>query len=81
MLFAVGERLANLERLFNVRHGVSSAEDCLPEMFFDKEYNSNDEPSKPIAWMEPMKQEFYKVMGWDQSGKPSREKLEELDLS
>jgi aldehyde:ferredoxin oxidoreductase len=80
MLFTVGERLANVERLFNVRHGVSSAEDRLPEMFFDKEYNSGGEPSKPIAWMEPMKQEFYKVMGWDQSGRPSRQKLEELDL-
>jgi len=80
MLFTVGERLANVERLFNVGHGVSSAEDRLPEMFFDKEYNSGGEPSQPFTWMEPMKQEFYKVMGWDQSGRPSREKLEELDL-
>ncbi|UCH90507.1 MAG: aldehyde ferredoxin oxidoreductase family protein [Nitrospirota bacterium] len=80
MLFSVGERLVNLERLFNARHGVSSGEDCLPEMFFDKEYNPGGEPSKSVEWMEPMKQEFYKVMGWNENGIPSEEKLKELDL-
>ena len=80
VLFTVGERLTNLERLFNVRHGVNSAQDCLPEMFFDKEYNSGTKPPKPLVWIEPMKQEFYKAMGWDPAGRPSREKLEELNL-
>jgi aldehyde:ferredoxin oxidoreductase len=49
-------------------------------MFFDKEYNSGTKPLKPFAWIEPMKQEFYKVMGWDPSGRPSRKKLKELNL-
>ena len=80
MLFEIGERLVTMERLFNVLHGVSSADDRLPDMFFDKEYNFGREPSQPLEWMEPMKQEFYKIMGWDQFGRPSEEKLRELDL-
>jgi aldehyde:ferredoxin oxidoreductase len=80
MLYEIGERLVNMERLFNVQHGVSSADDRLPDMFFDKEYNFGREPSQPIAWMEPMKQEFYEVMGWDQFGIPTEQKLRELDL-
>ncbi|UCG14178.1 MAG: aldehyde ferredoxin oxidoreductase family protein [Deltaproteobacteria bacterium] len=80
MLFETGERLVNMERLFNVLHGVSSADDRLPDMFFDKEYNFGREPSQPFEWMEPMKQEFYEVMGWDQFGRPTEQKLRELDL-
>ncbi len=80
MLFKIGERLVNLERLFNIIRGVSSAEDRLPDMFFDKEYNFGREPSQPFEWMEPMKREFYTVMGWDKLGRPSEEKLTELDL-
>jgi aldehyde:ferredoxin oxidoreductase len=80
MLFEIGERLVNMERLFNVLHGVSSADDRLPDMFFDKEYNFGKEPSQPIEWMEPMKQEFYRIMGWDRFGIPTEQKLRELDL-
>ena len=33
-LFLSGERIVNLERLFNLRHGGSAADDRLPDMFF-----------------------------------------------
>jgi aldehyde:ferredoxin oxidoreductase len=80
-LFTAGERIVNLERLFNLKHGASVADDRLPDMFFDKEYNAGKEPSKPYQWMEPMKHEFYKVMGWDEKGRPTREKLAELGIA
>jgi aldehyde:ferredoxin oxidoreductase len=80
-LFAAGERIVNLERLFNLKHGASVADDRLPDMFFDKEYNAGKEPSKPYQWMEPMKHEFYKVMGWNEKGRPTREKLVELGIA
>ena len=79
-LFAVGERIVNLERLFNLKHGVSHMDDRLPDMFFEKDYNAGQEPSKPFEWMEPMKQEFYLVMGWDDEGRPTAEKLAELGI-
>ncbi len=80
-LFAAGERTVNLERLFNLRYGATNADDRLPDMFFDKEYNAGQEPSKPSEWMEPMKKEFYSVMGWDEEGRPTAEKLSELGIT
>jgi aldehyde:ferredoxin oxidoreductase len=79
-LFAAGERIVNLERLFNLRYGASEVDDRLPDMFFEKDYNAGQQPSKPVEWMEPMKQEFYSVMGWDAQGRPTLEKLTELGL-
>jgi aldehyde:ferredoxin oxidoreductase len=79
-LFAAGERIVNLERLFNLRHGASAADDRLPDMFFEKEYNAGHEPSKPFEWMEPMIQDFYRVMGWDSRGRPTPRKLAELGI-
>jgi aldehyde:ferredoxin oxidoreductase len=80
-LFTLGEKIANFERLFNLRYGASDADDRLPNMFFDKEYNSGKKPSKPQEWMELMVKEFYAVMGWDEWGVPTPEKLAELDIS
>jgi aldehyde:ferredoxin oxidoreductase len=80
-LFAAGERIVNTERLINLRCGASDADDRLPDMFFDKEYNAGQEPSKPSEWMEPMKKEFYRVMGWDEQGRPTEAKLAELGIT
>ncbi len=80
-LFMAGERIVNLERLFNLQHGNGISDDRLPDMFFEKEYNASVEPSKPAEWMEPMKQEFYKIMGWDESGHPTAKKLAELGIT
>lgn len=79
-LFTSGERIVNMERLFNVRHGGSAADDRLPNMFFEKDYNAGKQPSKPQAWMEPMIHEFYTIMGWDNQGHPGTEKLMELGI-
>ena len=80
-LFSAGERIVNLERLFNLRYGASVADDRLPDMFFEREYNAGKKPSKPPEWMEPMKREFYHIMGWDEKGRPTEDKLSDLGLS
>ena len=79
-LFYAGDRILNLERLLNRRFGATQTDDRLPDMFFDKEYNSGKQPSKPQEWMEPMIREFYDVMGWDENGKPTEQKLAQLGL-
>jgi aldehyde:ferredoxin oxidoreductase len=79
-LFMAGERILNLERLFNLQHGRGISNDRLPDMFFEKDYNAGTEPSKPAEWMDPMKQEFYQIMGWDDHGNPTPEKLAELGI-
>lgn len=62
----IGERIWNLERLYNLRHGV--ADDTLPERFSDV----------PLAGM---LKEYYEVRGWDSSGMPRPDKLNLLELS
>jgi aldehyde:ferredoxin oxidoreductase len=79
-LVAAGERIVNTERLLNMRCGVGAVDDRLPDMFFDKEYNAGQEPSKSSEWMEPMKKKFYGVMGWDEQGRPTAAKLAELGI-
>ncbi len=61
----IGERLWNLERLFNVREGVE--QDRLPERL----------ATFPL---DRMLQEYYAVRGWDEAGVPTREKRELLHL-
>ena len=79
-LFTAGERAVNFERLLNLRYGVSEADDRLPDMFFEKEYNAGQQPSKPHEWMEPMIQQFYNIMGWNEQGRPTAEKLTKLGI-
>jgi len=79
-LFYAGERILNLERMLNRRFGATAADDRLPDMFFEKDYNAGRQPSKPHEWMEPMIREFYDVMGWDADGRPTDEKLSQLGL-
>jgi len=79
-LFKAGERIVNLERLFNLSHGASGRDDRLPSMFFEPDYRAGTAPSKPKEWMAPMIQEFYAVMGWDPQGRPTPGKLAELGI-
>lgn len=78
-LFEIGDRIINLERLFNLRFAANGADDWLPQMFFEKEYAPGGKPLL-FEWMEPMRQEFYKEMSWGERGTPSERKLMELDL-
>jgi aldehyde:ferredoxin oxidoreductase len=79
-LFTAGERIVNLERLFNLRFGAGRSGDRLPDMFFEKGYNAGKQPSKPYEWAEPMIKEFYSVMGWDEYGCPTEAKLAQLHI-
>ncbi len=80
MLFKIGERIVNMERLFNYRHGKGVPQDRLPDMFFEKDYTPTGEPIPPHEWMDPMKQAFYEAMGWDEFGWPRKEALKRLEL-
>ena len=80
LLFQIGERIMNLERLFNIRHGARGEDDRLPRMFFSREYISGNNPAQPPDWMEPMLLEFYRVMGWDEGGCPRPETLTRLGI-
>ena len=82
-LMQVGERVSNLQRLFNVREGFSRADDAIPERMkslpaFGK---YADEKRCVIADYEGMLDEYYRARGWDvETGRPTQAKLSELAL-
>ena len=80
-LWKVGERIYNLERMFNVREGFSSANDVMPERFSTEQMP--DGPSKGQIFEEKeLLRDYYQVRGWNtKTGIPTEAKLKELDLS
>lgn len=78
-LLTAGERIWNLERVFNLKAGISPAEDTLPKRLLEEPIP--DGPSKGhkhrLAELLP---EYYKVRGWDEKGVPTAEKLQALGL-
>ena len=78
-----GERIVNLERLFNVREGVRRAQDTLPWRVLHEPIP--DGPSAgmhcPPAELAAMLDEYYALRGWDSDGVPTPARLAALGLS
>jgi aldehyde:ferredoxin oxidoreductase len=75
----VGERIWNMEKLFNLRAGLSRADDTLPRRLLEEP--AVDGPAKGrTVDLEPMLDEYYLARGWDSDGGPAPEKLDELGL-
>jgi len=73
-----GERAFTLKRAFNNRLGVRRGNDRLPERLMIPMANGS-EGRRPR--MDIMLPEYYRHRDWDwDTGKPSRQKLESLDL-
>ncbi len=78
-LMKVGERIWNLERLFNIREGLTKEDDTLPARFLEETLPLGP-ASGHIANIDSMLLEYYRIRGWDESGTPSERKLEELGI-
>ncbi len=73
-----GERIYITERAFNVRHGISSVHDRIPQKPDVRDSSRGEEERREHR---EMLREYYRVHGYDEeSGIPLREKLMELDL-
>ena len=78
-MIKVGERVWNLERLYNLREGFTKKDDTLPPRLLQEA--PIDGPSQGwVVQLEPMLKEYYRSRGWDEEGVPKRRKLEELGL-
>jgi aldehyde:ferredoxin oxidoreductase len=74
-----GERVWNLERMFNLKAGLTSADDNLPERLLKCPIKTG--PSKGgVSRLPEMLPEYYRLRGWDEQGVPTPEKLKELTL-
>lgn len=75
-----GERIWNLERLFNLKAGITARNDTLPKRILEKPMPEG--PSKgQVVRLGEMLPEYYRVRGWDKNGIPTPEKLAELGLA
>jgi aldehyde:ferredoxin oxidoreductase len=78
-MIKVGERVWNLERLYNLREGFTCKDDTLPDRLLNEP--APDGPTKGwVVHLEPMLKEYYRARGWNADGIPTLQKLNELEL-
>ncbi len=78
----VGERIFNLQRMFNVMAGFSRKDDKLPERLHKELLKDGPPKGRPMpkeAFDKAM-DEYYAFRGWDKRGRPTLEKLRELGI-
>ncbi len=75
----IGERIYNLERLIMNMYGFDGKDDILPERLL-KEPLPEGPAKGEVVDLERLKEEYYKLRGWV-NGKPTEEKLKELEIS
>jgi aldehyde:ferredoxin oxidoreductase len=79
-LMKVGERVFNLQRLFNHRLlGWDAKDDAWADKRVYQPAESGVYKGRPIPWNEAL-QEYYALRGWSKDGVPTREKTRELGL-
>jgi aldehyde:ferredoxin oxidoreductase len=78
----MGERIFNLQRMFNVMAGFDRTHDILPERFFAETLKEGPPKDKvmPRQEFEKALDEYYALRGWDAQGRPTLEKLASLEI-
>ena len=73
----IGERIYNLERLYNIREGVTGVEDKLPKRLTHESTFPDIEAGVPL---EPMLASYYRIRGWDVRGVPTAKTIKRLQI-
>ena len=76
----VGERIWNMERLFNLKAGFTAADDTLPDRLLKDPMPEGPHKGK-VSQVPEMLPRYYEARGWDAQGVPTPEKLAELGLA
>ncbi|UCE43820.1 MAG: aldehyde ferredoxin oxidoreductase family protein [Candidatus Bathyarchaeota archaeon] len=78
----IGERVWNQTRQFNVREGISRENDTLPERISKDPLKGGRAEGHVVARadFDKMLGEYYQLRGWDEEGRPRKEKLKALEL-
>jgi len=78
-LMLAGERIWNLERLFNLAAGLTAKDDTLPKRLLEQPMLKGTFEGQ-VSRLPEMLPEYYQLRGWDENGVPTKEKLAELGL-
>ena len=79
-VWTVGERIFNLERLFNEREGFSRKDDTLPARFLTEPFGDGPAAGHTVP-IERLLDDYYRIRGWDGSGSPLDQTLARLGLA
>jgi aldehyde:ferredoxin oxidoreductase len=78
-ILQAGERIWNLERLFNLEAGVDPSQDTLPKRLLED--GISEGPSKGhVTRLSEMLPEYYEIRGWSKEGIPTDAKKKELGI-
>lgn len=77
----MGERINNMIRLFNIREGMTAADETLPKRLLNEVPTEGPAAGKRLKEdFLKMKKKYYEICGWDENGVPKKEKLQEMGL-
>jgi aldehyde:ferredoxin oxidoreductase len=82
-LLQAGERIYNLEKLFNHREGFTRDDDVIPDRFFEEPLTVGEKKGAVLTreQFKTMMDDFYTQRGWDlKTSKPGAAKLKSLNL-
>lgn len=81
-MMTIGERISNLNRLFNIKNGRTRMDDTLPQRFFREKHLSGIFKDRYMTeeifnqWLDM----YYQQRGWEMNGIPGDKKLRSLGL-
>lgn len=78
-LLETGERIYNLERVFNLQAGFTKKDDSLPDRFLNIPLKTGYSKDHVVP-LEQMLTAYYKVRNWDEQGVPNDELLKRLNI-
>ena len=75
----LGERIYNLERVYNIREGLTRDDDTLPKRLLEEPLPDGPAEGQTVN-LDPLLDAYYAYRGWNKNGVPTPEKLTELGL-
>ena len=77
----IGERIVNLQRMFNVREGITRKDDTQPRRLLEEKSPSPGRALGHVVYLKDMLDDYYHLRSWDiETGIPSDSKLSQLSL-
>ena len=73
----IGARIFNLERMYNLREGLTQEDDTLPGRILNEPTFPGATSGHPLDALLPR---YYKLRGWDEAGVPTAKTLEKLQI-
>ncbi|MEI2387659.1 aldehyde ferredoxin oxidoreductase family protein [Breoghania sp. JC706] len=78
-IMTCGDRIFTLERLWNLKAGLTKADDTLPPRLLNEALTEGNSKGA-VSHLDQMLPAYYELRGWDADGVPTPAKLEELGI-